>query len=140
MERACPDFFGKVGGEVKKQKNKTLNMKFFVATILTAILAFISSLFLPWWGVAIAAALVALLVHQKGLMAFASGLLGVSLLWGGLAYWMNSNNDGVLASRIANVLPLQGNQTYLIILTAVVGGLIAGLAAMSGSFLRATKK
>ncbi len=115
-------------------------MKFIVATVLTALLAFISGLFLPWWGIAIAAILVALLVHQKAGKAFLSGLLGVFLLWAGLAWWIDMKNNGILSERIASILPLNGNSILLIGITALVGGLVGGFAAMTGSFLRASPK
>ena len=115
-------------------------MKFLTATFLTALLAFISGLFLPWWGIAITSLLVALLVHQKAGKAFLAGMLGVLLLWVGLAWWIDMKNNGVLSKKVAAVLPLGGNALLLILLTGIVGGLVAGFAAMSGSFLRATNK
>ncbi len=115
-------------------------MKFLTATILTAILAFISGLFLPWWGMAITSLGVAVLVHQKGGKAFLSGLLGVFLLWAGLAWWIDMKNNGILSKKIATILPLGGNTILLILVTGLIGGLIAGFSAMSGSFLRATPK
>ncbi len=115
-------------------------MKFLTATILTAILAFISGLFLPWWGMAITSLLVAVLVHQKAGKAFLSGLLGVFLLWAGLAWWIDMKNNGILSKKIATILPLGGNTILLIGVTGLIGGLIAGFAAMSGSFLRASPK
>lgn len=115
-------------------------MKFLTATILTALLAFISGLFLPWWGIAIAALLVAVIVHQKAGMAFLSGLLGVFLLWTGLAWWIDMKNNSVLSHKVASVLPLGGNTLILIALTGLVGGLVAGFAAMSGSYLRSSEK
>jgi len=115
-------------------------MKFLTATFLTALLAFISGLFLPWWGIAITSLLVALLVHQKAGKAFLAGMLGVFLLWAGLAWWIDMKNNGVLSKKVAAVLPLGGNALLLILLTGFVGGLVAGFAAMSGSFLRVTDK
>jgi len=115
-------------------------MKFLVAVLLTALLAFISGLFLPWWGMAITSLLVAVLVHQKAGKAFLAGLLGVFVLWAGLAWWIDMKNSGVLSAKIASVLPLGGNAILLIVLTGIVGGLVAGFAAMSGSFLRASDK
>lgn len=115
-------------------------MKFLAAIILTALLAFISGLFLPWWGIAIASLLVAVIVNQSYGKAFLSGFLGVFILWIGLAWWIDMNNQGVLAKKIAMVLPLGGNTIYLILLTGFVGGLVAAFAAMSGSFLRYRNK
>jgi hypothetical protein len=115
-------------------------MKFLVATLLSALLAFISGLFLPWWGIAVTSLLVALLVHQKAGKAFLAGFLGVFLLWAGLAYWIDMKNNGVLSKKIASVLPLGGNAILLILVTGFIGGLVAGFAAMSGSFLRSSAK
>jgi hypothetical protein len=115
-------------------------MKFFVAIILTGLMVFISGLFLPWWCIAITSFIVALLVHQKAGKAFLSGFLGLFLLWAALAWWINMKNNGVLSVKIASVLPLGGNQIYLILLTGFIGGLVAGFAAMTGSFLRSTGK
>lgn len=114
-------------------------MKFLVATILTALLAFISGLFLPWWGIAVTSLLVAVIIHQKAGKAFLSGLLGVLILWAGLAWWIDMKNNGILSKKIASVLPLGGNALLLILVTGVVGGLVAAFAAMSGSFLRASR-
>ncbi|MCY7310241.1 MAG: hypothetical protein LH619_05640, partial [Chitinophagaceae bacterium] len=80
------------------------------------------------------------LVHQKAGKAFLAGMLGVFLLWAGLAWWIDMKNNGVLSKKVAAVLPLGGNALLLILLTGIVGGLVAGFAAMSGSFLRVTDK
>jgi hypothetical protein len=115
-------------------------MKFIAAIILTALLAFISGLYLPaWWSFAIVAFLVALLLQQKAGKAFASGFLGMFLLWAGLAWWMDMKNNGVLSKKIASVLPMGGNVILLIVVTGIISGLIAGFAAMSGSYLGSSK-
>ena len=115
-------------------------MKFLVAVILTALLAFISGLFLPWWCIALTSLIVALLINQSAGKAFVSGLLGVFILWAGLAWWIDMKNNGVLSKKIAQVLPLGGNVLALILLTGLVGGLVSGFAAMSGSYLRSSSK
>jgi hypothetical protein len=114
-------------------------MKLLVATILTAILAFISGLYFPWWCFAITSFLVALLIHQRAGKAFLSGFLGLFLLWAGLAWWIDMKNDHVLSKKIAAVLPLGGSPVLLILVTGLIGGLVAGFAAMTGSYLRSTK-
>jgi len=117
-------------------------MKFISAIILTALTGYVAGIlsFSPWWGFAVTTLLIALLVHQKAGKAFLSGFLGIFLLWAGLAYWMDQQNNGILSHRIAQILPLNGNSLLLILVTGVVGGLVAGFAAMSGSFLRASSK
>jgi len=114
-------------------------MKFLIAAILTALLSFIAGLYIPlWWFFAVVALIVALLIHQRAGRAFFAGFLGLFFLWFILAFWMDISNDGMLSVRIASLLPLGGSKWTLMIITAMIGGLIAGFAAMSGSYLRAT--
>lgn len=115
-------------------------MKFLVATILTAVIAFLVGLlsFSPWWGFAITSFIVAMLIHQKAGKAFLAGFLAVFLLWGGLAWWIDMKNNGILSAKIAHILPLGGNSILLILVTGFIGGLVSGMAAICGSFLRAS--
>lgn len=114
-------------------------MKFVIATILTALLAFISCLYLPWWGMAITSLLVAVIIHQRAGLAFLSGFTGLFILWVGLAFWIDSKNNHILSKKIAAILPLGGNYFLLLLVTGIIGGLVAALAAMSGSYLRASR-
>jgi hypothetical protein len=114
-------------------------MKFLVAVLLTALLAFVAGLRFEWWTIAIAAFLVGLLVHQKAGKAFLSGAVGIFLLWGLLALWIDMANKGVLSKKIAEVLPLGGSSVLLILATALIGALVAGFGAMSGSYLRSRR-
>lgn len=116
-------------------------MKFLVAVLLTALLSFIAGIYIAWWWFfAIVAFAVALLVHQKAAKAFFSGFLALFLLWGGLAYWIDFKNESILSAKISELLPLGGSSLLLIVMTGFIGGLVAGFAAMSGSFLRSAKK
>lgn len=114
-------------------------MKLVTAILLTAILSFAAGLYLPWWSIAIVAFVVALLIPQQAWKAFLGGFIGIFLLWGILAWWINQENQGILSKRIAELLPLNGSAIVLILITAFAGGLVAGLAALSGNFLRRQK-
>lgn len=114
-------------------------MKFIISLILTAILSFAACLFLPWWSIAIAAFVVAALIPQKPGKAFITGFISLFLLWGGLSFWISNNNDHVLAHKIS-VLMLKMDNPYLLILaTGLIAALVAGFAALAGSYLRKTK-
>ena len=116
-----------------------INMKFIVAILLTALLAFAGGIWLGWWIIAVAAFVIALLIHQRAGKAFLSGFLGVFILWGSLACWIDIRNEHVLSKKIAEVLPLGGNSLLLILVTALIGGLVAGFGAISGSYLRSSR-
>jgi hypothetical protein len=115
-------------------------MRFLVSIIFTAVLAFIAGLWLDWWSIALAAFIAAFMVFQSAGRAFAAGFLGVFIFWGALSWWINSENKGILAKKIAAILPLSGNPVLLVLVTALVGALVAGVAATAGNFLRAAVK
>jgi len=114
-------------------------MKFIVSVLLTGLFAFALGGFLPWWSIAIAGFVVAVLIPQKPWKAWFCGFLGLFLLWGGLSFYINMQNAGLLATKIATLLPLGGNAVLLILVTALIGALVASFAALTGSYLRRTK-
>ena len=115
-------------------------MKFLATTILIVLLSFIAGLYLPWWSIAIIAFLVSLLVPQSIGKSFLAGFLGIFLLWGLLAMWIDIKNESVLSNKIAQLFPIGGSSIVLILITAFVGALVAGFAAMSGSSLRPVRR
>jgi hypothetical protein len=114
-------------------------MKFFFSFILTILLSFAACLFFPWWSIAVAAFVVAALIPQKPFKAFLTGFIALFLLWGGLSFWMSNNNDHILAHKISQLILKMDNPILLILATALIGALVAGLAALAGSYLRKTK-
>lgn len=115
-------------------------MRFTLATLLTITLSFIAGFYMPWWSIVLVAFLVALLIKQKIWLAYLSGFIGVFLLWGALASFVHIRNGGLLTQKIAQAFSLNGNAVYLILITALIGGLVAGFAAMSGSSLRPAER
>lgn len=82
-----------------------------------------------------AAAIVAICIHQRSGYAFLSGFLGGLILWGALAGWHNDQNEGLLAGKVAFILPLGGNAWLLVFVTALIGAIACGLGALTGSFV-----
>jgi hypothetical protein len=111
-------------------------MKFVITTILIILLSFCSGLFLPWWGFAPVVGVISALIPQRPGNAFLSGFLGLFLLWGLLAWFIDAANNSILSAKIAQILPLGGSSILLILVTALVGALVGGCAALSGSFVR----
>lgn len=114
-------------------------MKFIIALILTALLGFAAPLYLPWWSFAATSAIVALAIHQKAWKAFVTGFAGIFILWGVLAISIDVKNEHLLSQKVANILPLNGSYIALIVVTALVGALISGFAALTGSLVRRLK-
>jgi hypothetical protein len=110
-------------------------MKFIVSVLVIALLSLAVGLFFPWWTIAIVAFIVTSLIPQNPLRSFLSGFTALFLLWGALAWLISSNNDHLMASKVALILKM-GNSTILILATALIGALVAGFAALAGSFIR----
>ncbi len=115
-------------------------MKFLTALLLTALLSFVAGLYAPWWTLAIMSFLVGLLIAQRPGKAFLAGFFALFLLWGCVALWLDIRNKGVLSGRIGELLGVGNNSMLLVLITALIGGLVAGFAALSGSYLRSAKK
>jgi hypothetical protein len=111
-------------------------MRFVIAFLLTALLSFSWALFFPWWIIAVAAFIVAAVIPQQRWRAFVCAFLALFLLWGLQAVIIDTNNNHLLSKKIASILPFGGSSAALIFFTAFVAGTIAGLAALTGSFLR----
>jgi hypothetical protein len=114
-------------------------MKFFISFILTILLSFALCLFLPWWSIAVAACLVAALIPQRPGRSFLTAFIALFLLWGGLSFWMSNNNDHILAHKVSQLILKMDNPVLLVLATALIGALVAGFAALAGSYLRKTK-
>ena len=111
-------------------------MKFIVSIALIALLSVAACLYLPWWTIAIVAFIVAALIPQTPGKSFLAGFIALFLLWGMLAWYLSSNNDHLLAHKVS-VLILQKNRAALLVaVTALIGALVAGFAALAGSYLR----
>lgn len=111
-------------------------MKFIVSILLTALLSFAIGFYMSWWSLALASFLVALFIRQSPGLAWLSGFLGIFFLWAVLASWIDVRNQGILSQKVAELFPLGGSVLMLIIITALIGGLVGGFAAMTGSYIR----
>ena len=106
-----------------------------IKIIFTATIAFLLQNIFPWWSAAIAAFLIAFILYTKPGSSFLAGFLAIALLWIVWAIMANNSNDGVLASRVAPIFSLPNN-TLLILVTSLIGGITGGFGAMTGSYLR----
>ena len=101
----------------------------FLATIIITILL---SQFLPWWSVMVAAFITALLFSLKKSAIFFVPFMAIALLWITHSFWLSNMNDFILSNKIAILFPLNGNAYFLILLTGIIGGIAAGIAAIFG--------
>jgi len=130
-------------------------MKFLLRILLIVVLIFLSSMLIPWPVVclAVSAFAVGLIfgkrprrkrvygkskIHRP--LSFWSGFIAAALAWGGLAYWLNSQNEGILSSKIFGLLPVDAispdsGPIFLVFLTALIAGLLGAISSLSGQLL-----
>lgn len=111
-------------------------MKFFISIVVTGMLAFACGLYLPWWSEALASFIVAALIHQRPARSFLTGFIAVLILWLVLILMIDAANDYILSTRIGMVLGM--GPAVIILLSCIIGALVAGLGALTGSLLRRT--
>lgn len=103
---------------------------------LIFLLASAAQMVLAWWILAVVAFAVGFGFAPTGRAAFAAGFGGAGLSWLLPAAWLAHQNDGLLAHRVAQLLPLGGSAAALVVVTGVVAGLLGGVAALAGAWLR----
>ena len=110
-------------------------MRLLVTIIIIAMLSGISEYFFPWWTVAIVAFVATAAAGLHSGRAFLAGFLGVMLLWLTISLIIDFRNDHILSGRMAELFQLPHSAIF-ILLSAVVGGLVGGLAGWSGAVVR----
>jgi uncharacterized membrane protein YhaH (DUF805 family) len=104
--------------------------------LIIFILSFISSYILPWWAAAVIVFLAALFIGKTSGKAFWSGFGAIFILWVILALMKSIPNDNILASRAVQLFPLPHQWMLLLLVTALIGGLVGGMAALSGVLIK----
>jgi hypothetical protein len=107
-----------------------------MAIIITILLAALLQIFLPWWSVAIASALPALLISQSGWKSFLNGFLGVFTLWVLWSSFIFFQGGEILADRLATLFSLPVGWLAIVV-TGLVGGLTGAISAWTANRFRA---
>lgn len=115
-------------------------MRFLLCLLLTALLAYVLGIFLDWWCIAIAAFVVAVALPQTPAKAFGSGFLGIFLLWGLLALVIDARNGHIMAARMGDLILKQASPGIMITITALLGGIVGAISALSGTMFRQVRK
>jgi hypothetical protein len=111
-------------------------MKFLIQVVAILLLSFLLELFLPWWCVAIAAFIGGVVFNTHA--NFGAGFLAIALLWTIKALFTTMGAAAPLAQRVSAIFMM--NTFLLFVVMAVIGGLVGGFAAMTGSALHKRKR
>ena len=103
--------------------------------LVLLILSLASAPLLPWWCSAVLPFTISFFAAQNEKKSFLSGFAAYALGWTLLALSKSLPNGGLLARRIAVLMQLP-HWTLVLALTAVIGGLLGGMGALSGLLVR----
>ncbi|UKJ08749.1 hypothetical protein [Solitalea lacus] len=106
-------------------------MLFILILIICTILQF----FTPWWVVMLVPFLLALWKSEKAGRTFLEAFGAIFLCWLVYSFFIHFKTAGILTSKVAEMLMVKSSMV-LIAVTAIIGGLSAGLAALTGYFCK----
>lgn len=107
-----------------------------IQVLLIALLSLLAQLFLPWWSLAIVTFAVCYWRSSGAGRAFWYGFAGVALIWLGYALLIHCRTDGILTGRMGLLLFKAENALLPLLATALLGGVVGGLAGLSGYYVR----
>ena len=108
-------------------------MKFLIQFVATLFSAHLLALFMPWYSIAIAAFVMGFLLKSN--TNFLAGFAAIATLWVFNALLIDAGSSSDLAERVAKLLTVK-YEIVLFVVMAVIGGLVGGFAALTGSLLR----
>ena len=107
--------------------------------ILILLLSLIAQFFLPWWVITLIAFILAAWMGNKPRKSFGNGFSAIFILWACMALLHTLPNENLLANRVGQVLTSSEKGMpglLLVLLTATLGGLVAGVSALAGAYFK----
>ncbi len=111
-------------------------MRVVVQTIAILIISFLFELLFPWWSIAVAGCLVGYGMNAR--WSFVTGFVAIVILWLSRILVFEHSAATPLAEKVARIFTLPNHAT-LILVTTLVGGIVGGMATLTGSLLRERK-
>ena len=108
-------------------------MKFLIQFVAILFAAHLLALFMPWYSIALAAFVMGYILKSN--TNFLAGFSAIATLWIFNAWLIDSSSSSDLAERVAKLLMLK-REILLFLVMALIGGLVGGFAALTGSLLR----
>ncbi|HTE28373.1 hypothetical protein [Flavitalea sp.] len=110
-------------------------MRFALAFLLTLVLSYLSGLVFPWWIIALVGLSVGYLINMTPSKSFFAGFLACFILWAGIAFYTDIANEHILATRVGALFTLK-QPILMVLITGFIGGLVTGMASLTGALLR----
>jgi len=110
-------------------------MRFIISVILIICLAALAEMHLAWWSVALVSFIVIFFANLGSGKAFLAGFLAITVYWSYVALRADAANQHILSQIMAMLFHLPSSNLFILV-SVIIGGLIAGLGAWSGSLVR----
>lgn len=115
-------------------------MKAFIIFLIIGVLSYVAGVWFPWWSVAIVAFVVTMVTGQRPFAAFLTAFLSVFIFWFSLAFFKDLANDHILSDQMSLLFFSFKSPVLIMTVSAFLGGLVSGFAALTASYLRTRKK
>jgi hypothetical protein len=102
---------------------------------LIIILSVVLQIFAPWWTIAVVPFIILVWLPASSSGAFWTGFGGIALPWLAYGYYLHFISEGSMSDRVAAIFSLP-NGILILVVTTLAGGLVGGLAGLSGHFVR----
>jgi hypothetical protein len=109
--------------------------KFLILFLLTAVAVFILGSYFPFWGLMLVVAVLSYLIGAGAGTSFLSAGLSFAMVWFLLLMQILMQTNSDLPGQMATLMGLK-NENLIWFGTALLGFLIGGFAAMTGSLLK----
>ncbi len=106
-------------------------MKSFVISVLAIVLFGYIGSCIAWWGIVLIAAAVGFGFQMHGGLSFLGGFTGGALFFGLYTYYLDTMNEKILSTMMAEVLKFDP-----FLPTVLIGALLGGLGMLTGKYLR----
>ena len=103
--------------------------------LIIAISTFLLELVFPWYIIALVPFALCFIIPSSAFKDFIFSLLAIFLLWLAGSLIKDIPNHSILSLKIAHMFHLQFSW-LLMLVSSMLGGLVAGLAGLSGNYLR----
>ncbi len=111
------------------------SFRFFVSVFFTVILTLILGRWIPFYGSLIAAVIIPVFYSRRLWEYFLIVFLGVFMTWFAVSLYYFIGDENGFSGQVAELFGLN-NELLMVFLTAMVGGLSAGMLALSVGALR----
>jgi ABC-type uncharacterized transport system permease subunit len=114
-------------------------MRFASAVLVTLLLNYIAGMIFPWWIIAPVGILTGYAFKLKPGKSLLAGFVACFVLWCVIAFFIDLKNEHILATRVGALFTLS-QPLLMILITGLIGGLVTGMASLTGALLRTRLK